>query len=60
MWKTNFQNKNNPADLNSWAIDPKFLHVVDNFLVYNLYKFQVNTIKIKARPIQNVEKKFSK
>ena len=48
MWKTNFQNKNNRADLNSWAIDPKFLHVVDNFMAYNLLKFQVDSIKIKA------------
>ena len=53
------RNKNNRADLNSWAIDPKILHVVDNFMAYNLYKFQVDSKKIRAYPIQNVEKNFS-
>ena len=57
MWKKNSRNKNNRADLNSWAIDPKFLHVVDNLKAYNLYKFQIDSMKIRAYPIQNVEKK---
>ena len=48
MRKNSSRNKITRADPNFWAIDPKFLHVVENFMAYNLYKFQVDSIKIKA------------
>ena len=59
MRKNSSRNKKTRADLTFWAIDPKFSYVVDNFMAYNLYKFQVDSMKIRAFPIQNVEKKFS-
>ena len=48
MRKNSFRNKKTRADLNFWAMNPKFLHVVDNYMANNLWKFQVDSIKIKV------------
>ena len=31
-----FSEQKTQADLNFWAIDPKFFYVVDSFMAYNL------------------------
>ena len=36
------------ADLTFWAIDPKFLYVFNSFKAYNLWKFEIYSIKIEA------------
>ena len=35
------------ADLNLWATDPKFLHVVDNYMAYNLQKYHIDSSQIE-------------
>ena len=40
-------------------MNPKFLHVVDSFMAYILCKFQADSLKIEAWPIQNAEEFFS-
>ena len=40
-------------------MDPKFLYVVDSFMAYILLKFQADSFKIKAWPIQNTEEFYS-
>ena len=55
MRKNSFRNKKTRADLNFWAMNPKFLHVVDSFMAYIL----ADSLKIKAWPIQNAEEFFS-
>ena len=42
-----FSEQKTCADLNFWAIDPKFLYVVDSFMAYNLWKFKIDSSKIK-------------
>ena len=37
-------------------MDPKFLHVVNIFMAYNLWQLQVDSIKIEAKQIQNAYK----
>ena len=34
-----FSEQKTRADLNFWAIDPKFLYVVYSFMTYKLWKF---------------------
>ena len=55
----NSSRKKTRAYLNFWAIDPKFLHVLDSFMAYILWKFQADSFKIEAWRIQNVEEFFS-
>ena len=59
MRKNSFRNKKTRADLNFWAMNPKFLHVVDSLMAYILWKFQADSLKIKAWRIQNAEEFFS-
>ena len=40
-------------------MNPNFLHVVDSLMAYTLWKFQADSSKIEAWPIQNAEKFFS-
>ena len=44
MCKIFLRNKKTRADLNFWAIDPKFLYVLNSFMAYNL----INSTKIEA------------
>ena len=48
MRKNSFRNKKTRADLNFWAMNPKFLHAVDSFMAYNLWKFVIDSSKIEA------------
>ena len=57
MRKNSFRNKKTRDDLNFWAMNPNFLHVVDSFMAYILWKFQADNLKIE--PIQNAEEFFS-
>ena len=59
MRKNLFRNKKTRADLNFWAMNPKFLHVVDSFMAYNLWKFQADSLQIEACRIQNAKEFFS-
>jgi len=59
MLKKSFRNKKTRGDLNFWAMNPKYLHVVDSFMAYILWKFQADSLKIEAWPIQNAEEFFS-
>ena len=36
------------ADLNFWAIDLKFLYVVNSFMAYKLWNFEIDSSKIEA------------
>ena len=36
------------TDLNWWAINLKFSQIVENYVTYNLWKFQIDSIKIEA------------
>ena len=40
-------------------MNPKYVHVVDSFMAYILWKFQADSLQIKAWPIQNTEEFFS-
>ena len=40
-------------NLNLQAIDLNFAQIVKNYMAYQLCKFQIESIKIKAWPIQN-------
>ena len=40
-------------------MNPKFVQVVDSFMAYILWKFQADSLKIEAWPIQNAEEFFS-
>jgi hypothetical protein len=53
MRRNSSRNKKTRADLNFLAIDPKFWYVLDNFMAYILWKFQADSLKIEAWPIQN-------
>ena len=46
-----------PQFLSYWS--KKFLPVVDNFMAYILWKFQADSLKIEAWPIQNAEEFLS-
>jgi len=48
MRKNYFRNKKTCADLNFWAMNPKYLHVVDSFMAYILWKFQADSLKIEV------------
>ena len=49
MKQNNFlQNNNIPADLIFGGIDLKLLHIIDNLKAYNLWKFQIDSIKIDS------------
>ena len=48
MRKIFLRNKKTRADLNFKAIDLKFLYVVNSFIAYNLWKFEIDNIKTKA------------
>ena len=48
MRKNSFRNKKTSADLNFWAMNLKFLQVVECFMAYNLWKFQADSLKIEA------------
>ena len=48
MRKNSSRNKKTRADLNFLAIDPKFSYVVDSFMTYKLWKFEVDSFKIEA------------
>jgi len=54
MRKIFLRNKKARADLNFYAIDLKFVYVVNSFMAYNLLKLQVDSNKIEAKQIQNV------
>ena len=41
--------------LNFEAINQKFSQIVDNYVTYNLWNFQIDIIKIKAKTIKNAE-----
>ena len=43
-----FSEQKTCADLNCWAIDPKFLYVVVIFMAYILLKFEADSSKIEA------------
>ena len=34
------------ADLNLWAINLKFLQILENYVIYNLWKFHIDSFKI--------------
>ena len=34
------------ADLNLWAINLKFSQILENYVTYNLWKFQIDSFKI--------------
>ena len=34
------------ADLNLWAINLKLSHILENYVTYNLWKFQIDSFKI--------------
>ena len=42
------RNKEIRADLNFCAIDPKSLQIVGHIVVYNLIKFQIDSLQVKA------------
>ena len=42
------RNKKTPADLNFLAIDLQIYYIVNSFMTYNLWKFEVDSIKIEA------------
>ena len=50
MRKNSSRNKKQKTrdDLNFWAIDLKFLYVLNSFMAYNLWKFEIDSIKIEA------------
>ena len=37
------------ADLNLWAINLKFWQILENYVTYNLWKFQIDCFKIEDR-----------
>ena len=43
-----FSEQKTRADLNCWVIDLKFLCVVDSFMTYKLWKFEIDSSKIEA------------
>ena len=45
MRKNSSRNKNTRADLNFWAMDLKYLYVVDSYMAYILWKFQADSLK---------------
>ena len=51
MRKNSSWNNKTRSDLNFLAIDPKFLHVVDSFMAYILWKFQADSLKIEAKKL---------
>ena len=40
-------------------MNPKFVYIVDSFMAYILWKFQADSLKIKAWWIQSAEEFFS-
>ena len=43
-----FAEKKIRADLYFWTVDLNFLRIVDDFMAYNLLKFQIDSTKIEA------------
>jgi len=49
LWNRKFlQKKKIRADLYFWTVDLNFLRIVDDFMAYNLLKFQIDSTKIEA------------
>ena len=42
------RNEKTRADLNFWAMDLKFKYVLNSFMTYNLWKFEIDSIEIEA------------
>ena len=51
-----FPNKKARPDLNFWAINLKFAQIVKIYKAYQLYNFQIDSIKIKAHGQSKVHK----
>ena len=58
-WKIVLRIKEICADLNLWAINLKFLQILDNYVTYNPLKFQIDRNKTEAWGTHEAENCFA-